>query len=59
MYNKLKHIQKLLWKCDDRMDQEDLFELQDYVADLTLEIAKKENKVDDLMKDFKWLYKEV
>jgi hypothetical protein len=57
MYNELKKIQQLVWKDDDRMDQDTLFELQDYVSELISEVAKKENKVDDLMKTFSWLYK--
>lgn len=56
MYNKLKEIQRLVWKGDDRMDQEDLFELQEKIADLTLEVAQKEGKTEQLLKDFKWLY---
>jgi hypothetical protein len=56
MYNDLKKIQKLLWKSDDRMDQETFFELQELVAELTLKAAQKEKKVDDLLKNFKWLY---
>ena len=56
MYNDLKKIQKLLWKDDDRMDQDTLFELQEFVAELTLKAAEKENKVDDLLKNFRWLY---
>jgi len=55
-YNKIKEILKLVWKGDDRIDQEDLFELQEKIADLTLEIAKKENKTDDMIENFKWLY---
>jgi len=58
MYNELKKIQQLLWKSDDRMDQDTLFELQDYVAELVLKVAEKENKVDDLIKSFPYLYKE-
>ena len=58
MYNKLKAIQKLLWKDDDMIEQETLFDLQNLVAKLTLEVAEKENKVEDLVKSFKWLYKE-
>lgn len=57
MYENLKKIQKLLWKDDDLMRQETLFELQELVAELTLKAAEKENKVDDLLKNFKWLYK--
>jgi hypothetical protein len=56
MYDELKKIQKLLWKSDDRMDQETLFELQDYVAEVTLKVAQEENKDDDLVKSFPWLY---
>lgn len=56
MYEKLKEIQELIWKNDDLMDQDTLFELQDKIANLTLEVAQKEGKVEQLIKDFKWLY---
>ena len=56
MYDELKKIQSLLWKDDDRMDQETLFELQDYVSKLILNVAKEENKTNDLVKSFPWLY---
>ena len=56
MYEKLKEIQQLLWKNDDLMDQDTLFELQDKFAKLTLEIAEKENKIEDLIETFSWLY---
>lgn len=56
MYNEIVHIQKLIWKDDDRMEQEVLFELQEYVADLALKIAMKEGKADRLVKEFPWLY---
>lgn len=57
VYAELKKIQKLLWKDDDLMEQETLFELQNYVMNLTLEYAKKENQEKDLIKSFPWLYK--
>ena len=59
MYNELKEILKLSFKDDDRMDQDTLFDLQDRITDLTLRIAQKENKTDDLVKSFPWLYDEI
>lgn len=56
MYNELKEILKLSFKDDDRIDQDTLFDLQDRITDLTLRIAQKENKTDDLVKSFPWLY---
>jgi hypothetical protein len=57
MYDTLKTIQKLLWKDGgDRIDQDTLFELQEQVTQLTLEAASKEKKVDDLLKEFPYLY---
>ena len=56
MYNEIKKIQKLLWKHDDMMEQETLFELQDLVAGLALNIAKRENKTAQLACDFPFLY---
>ena len=57
MYNELKEIQKLIFKGDDLMDQDTLFELQDRITELTLTVAIKENKTNDLVKSFPWLYK--
>ena len=58
MYEKLEEIQRLLWREDDRMDQETLFELQDKVAELTMEVATQEGQetVDRLVSKFPWLY---
>ena len=56
MYEQVEEIQLLLWKDDDRMDQETLFELQDRVADLAFKIASKENRLDRLIEKFKWIY---
>lgn len=39
------------------MDQETLFELQEYVADLVLRVAQEEEQTDDLIESFKWLYR--
>lgn len=57
MYKELKEIQQLLWKNDDRMDQDTLFELQDKMAKILLNVAEKEGKIGDLVKSFSWLYK--
>lgn len=56
MYNELKELLKLVFKDDDRMDQDTLFELQDKITELTLQVAQKENKTNDLVKSFPWLY---
>jgi len=58
MYTTLKKIQEMLWREDDLMSQDTLFELQEFVADVILDVAKFEGdgKVDDLVKSFPWLY---
>ena len=56
MYEKLKKIQTLIWRDDDLMSQDTLFELQEEFANLLLEVAQKENKTEDLVKSFPWLY---
>lgn len=56
MYEDLEKIQEMLWRNDDLMDQDTLFELQDYVAELILKVAEKEGKVDELVKRFPFLY---
>jgi hypothetical protein len=58
LYFRLEEIQKLLWKGDDRIDQEDLFDLQRLVAALVLEVAQDEHKVEFLLEAFPWLYDE-
>lgn len=57
MYEKMKKILELAWSGDDHISQDDLFELQAELADLTLEIAKESGKTLDLVKSFPWLYK--
>jgi len=58
MYERLKKVQEMLWRSDDLMDQETLFELQDYVAGVILDVAEQEGKTTDLVKSFPWLYKQ-
>lgn len=56
MYDKLAKIQRMLWENDDLMTQETLFKLQDYVQGLVLDVAQREGRVDDALRDFKYLY---
>ena len=55
-YDRIVEIQKIAWRDDDRMDQENLFELQEKIAEFALEIANKAHKVDELAQTFPWLY---
>ena len=57
VYNDLEKIQSLLWKREDMIDQEDLFEVQDMFADVILEVAKAEGKVEQLVAKFPFLYR--
>ena len=57
MYEELEKIQELLWRNDDMMDQETLFEVQERVADLLLKVAEKEGKVEHLVAEYPWLYR--
>ena len=58
VYNSIEHIMKLIFKCDDLMDQEVLFELHDYIAQFALDLANQEGPktVDRLVKKFPYLY---
>lgn len=56
LYQKIVNIQNLLWKNDDLIDQDDLFDLQDKIAEIALIIAENENHTEDLVKRFPWLY---
>lgn len=57
VYNDLERIQSLLWRREDMIDQEDFFEVQDIMADVILEVAKAEGKVEQLVKKFPFLYR--
>ena len=56
MYEKLKRVQKLLWEDGDCIDQESLYEIQELIAEITLESAKVEHRVPDLIKTFPYIY---
>lgn len=56
LYEELIDIQKLLWRDDDMMEQDTLFEVQDKFANILLMIANKAGKVDELVKTFPWIY---
>ena len=56
IYEKLKDIQHLVWKNDDLMDQGTLFELQDELIHLVLQVAVDCHKENDLIKSFPFLY---
>jgi len=57
IFNQLITAQNILWRGDDRINQEDLFELQDFMAELVLKVAKDVKREDVLLKEFSWLYK--
>lgn len=50
-------IQETAWRDDDLMSQDTLFELQEKIADLAMLIANNENRMDDLVNAFHWLYR--
>lgn len=58
VYKKLVKLQGILWKHDDLMTQDTLFEAQELVAALTLEVCFATGKGgEELVKKFPWLYK--
>ncbi len=56
LYERLKKLQKKVWKDDDRMSQDTLFEVQEDLATLILEVARRCNKERDLAESFPWIY---
>ena len=52
-------ILKLVWHDDDMLSQEILFELQDELSKLTLEVAIAEGKQAKLPKAFPWLFEQT
>ena len=56
-FEKVVEIQEIVWRGDDLLAQDDLFELQEKIAKFALDIAKKAHKTDELVKKFPWLYK--
>lgn len=57
IFEKLVELQKLVWTDDDRMDQDNLFELQDKMAQLVLDLANDTNNQEVILKEFSWIYK--
>lgn len=58
VYAKLVELQDLLWKGDDLMSQDTLFEAQELVADLTLKVSRAAGKSgEELVEKFPWLYR--
>lgn len=57
VYEDLKQAMHLAWDDDDLMDQDNLFELQDLLADLTLKVARWCGKEMNLAAEFPYLYK--
>ena len=57
VYNDLEKVQSLLWRREDMISQEDFFEVQDIMADVLLEVAKVEGKVEQLVAKFPFLYR--
>ena len=55
-YAATKELLEIAYSGDDRIDQTKLFELQEKLAKLALRIAIAENKTDDLVKSFGWLF---
>lgn len=55
-YKKAKELLRLAYKDDDMMDQDTLFDLQEKAAQFALDIAQAEDKTDDLVKAFPYLY---
>lgn len=56
VYEDLKELQLLVWSGDDLMSQDTLFEIQDKLADLTLNVAVAAGRDEDLVATFPWLY---
>ena len=57
MYEEVEKILDLCWKDDDRMEQTTLYEVQERVADLLLNIAYKEGRAKECLKKYEWIYK--
>ena len=56
-YEDIKKIQQIAWANDDCILQDNLFDLQDKIAELALKIAESEEQTADLIKSFPWLYR--
>lgn len=58
VYAKLVELQRILWEGDDLMSQDTLFEAQELVANLTLEVCFAAGKNgEELVEKFPWLYR--
>lgn len=56
-YKKVKEVLTLVYSGDDRMDQDTLFDLQEKLTQMALDIAKDEDQIVDLLGSFPFLFK--
>lgn len=58
IYTKLKTINSIAWHDDDLMEQDNLFDLQEQLANLLLAVAQDlgEKTLQDLVRSFPYLY---
>lgn len=56
IYAKVVNLQRIAWRGDDLMDQDDLYELQEELGDLAMDIANQLGRGGELVKEFPWLY---
>lgn len=55
-YEDVAALQRLAWKGDDQIGQDDLFELQDALAAFALKVANAEQRTPELLREFPFLY---
>ncbi len=55
-YEKVKELLCLAWAREKRMDKKTLFMLQKKLTEYALEVARRENKCEDLVNSFPFLY---
>lgn len=59
IYEKLMELQEFIWRSDDLIHQEHLFEVQRIAAEATLLAAAEVGELDELLERFPWLYSEA
>ena len=58
IYEGLKEAQRIVWRGDDQIEQDDLFELQDKIAETVLDISKNLKRDSELPAEWPWIYTE-
>lgn len=57
LFKELMRLQELVWSGDDQIGQEELFEVQNQLANILLKLGKDVKGEEELVSKFPYLYR--